>query len=273
MTATAIPPNDRLFDILRSVSETAILPRFRRLSDDQVRAKGHADDLVTVADIESEDLLTQALTALLPGSRVIGEEAAAENSAVLLELQSDAPVWIIDPVDGTYNFAHGNERFCVIVALVLRGETLAGWLHDPLNDRTAWSLRGEGAWMTRHGAEMETQALRVADEKPIQAMRGSLSRNLSEKVRGWSKPRPAGIVRYRCIGHEYMDLAAGEIDFGRYGGRLKPWDHAAGALLVTEAGGRAAFPDGKPYRPQGALDKTLFVAPADSWVSLRDVFC
>ena len=110
-----------------------------------MREKGPGD-LVTVADEESERQLTRRLMELVPNSAVIGEEAVAADQKVLDRIFDDVPVWIIDPVDGTSNFAAGKPAFGVIVAYARRGETLAGWIHDPLGKRTAVAMKGEGAW-------------------------------------------------------------------------------------------------------------------------------
>ena len=92
--------------IIREVSEAAILPRFRRLERHDISEKSPGD-LVTTADRESEQLLSAALSELLPGSKVVGEEAAAESAQVLEAFDGEAPVWVLDPVDGTQNFVDG----------------------------------------------------------------------------------------------------------------------------------------------------------------------
>ena len=102
-------------DLLRTAARAEILPRFRRLASADIREKGPGD-LVTVADEESERQLTRRLMDLVPNSVVIGEEAVAADSKVLDRVFDDAPVWIVDPVDGTSNFAAGKPAFGVIVA-------------------------------------------------------------------------------------------------------------------------------------------------------------
>lgn len=87
---------------------------------------------MTTADTETEKRLTNELTALLPGSLVVGEEAAFKDPAVLDYLKEDKPVWVIDPIDGTMNFAYGRSEIGVVVALVYQGETIAGWLFNPV---------------------------------------------------------------------------------------------------------------------------------------------
>jgi len=131
--------------VIREVSQKAILPRFRRLERHDISEK-NPGDLVTTADREAERLLSAALSKLLPGSKVVGEEAAAANARVLKAFGGEPPVWVVDPVDGTQNFVDGIPCFAVIVALVQANETMAGWIYDPINDAMISARRGEGAW-------------------------------------------------------------------------------------------------------------------------------
>ena len=113
----------------------------------RIRSKSSPNDLVTDADIASERVLTAALSALLPGSRVVGEEAADADPQTLNWLAGPAPVWLVDPVDGTVNFAQGRECFAVVIALCIGGTTIAGWIYDPINALMVRARCGEGAWL------------------------------------------------------------------------------------------------------------------------------
>ncbi|MEZ7865506.1 MAG: inositol monophosphatase [Rhodospirillales bacterium] len=229
--------HEQVTKIIRETAEAEILPRFERLSEGDISEKSPGD-LVTIADIESEKVLSRRLTELLPGSVAIGEEGVAADPATLNLISGDKPVWIIDPVDGTHNFAHSVPCFAVIVCLVHRGEILSGWIHDPIENATLYAKQGEGAWdYSQQGGERLT----LSDAKPIDQMTGSLKRSDRHKV---EERRSAGeawlptiMKRYRCVGREYMDLARGKFDFASYSGTLKPWDHAAGILIYREAGG------------------------------------
>src|SRR5690349_21342761 len=110
-----LPDIDRVSAIIREVAEAEILPRFRRLQQSDIREKGPGD-LVTVADEVAERRLTERLRDLVPNSLVLGEEAVAADQRVLGRIFEEDPVWIIDPVDGTSNFASGKPAFGVIVA-------------------------------------------------------------------------------------------------------------------------------------------------------------
>jgi fructose-1,6-bisphosphatase/inositol monophosphatase family enzyme len=256
--------------VIREVAETLILPRFQRLAAHEISEK-KAGDIVTIADQEAEHALEAALRKLLPGSAVVGEEAVSARPAALDALGGDGPVWIVDPVDGTQNFADGKPCFAVIVALAEHGETVAGWIYEPVAATTIWAIRGEGAY--EDGVQ-----LRLGAPKQMRKFTGSLNRRHHQRLKqsGDAVEREIGerATRYRCVGAEYADLARGKLDFARYGGPIKPWDHAAGVLIHAEAGGYGAIAEtGKPYRPVPTLNpQTLLLAPSEgNWRSLFDL--
>lgn len=259
---------DRVAAIIRRVVETEILPRFRNLADHEITEKTRPGDLVTAADLAAEAALERNLLALLPGSVAVGEEAAEGDPAVLDALSGEAPVWVLDPVDGTRNFARGNEAFAVIVALVHQGETVAGWIHAPCAGRTVWAHGGQGAW--QRDGEGAWRRLALPPARDPRALRGSVSKRVRESLGDW----PGGLVRYFCAGLEYVGLADATIGFGVYGGLLKPWDHAAGCLIHREAGGYGALIEtGGPYPPVRIVkNERLLLAPdAETWQSLRSI--
>ncbi len=255
--------------IIRQVAEREVLPRFGRLSRSDIRAKGGPNDLVTVADLESERALAAALTALLPGSRVIGEEAAAADASIMDALRGDDPVWILDPVDGTHNFTRGRPDFAIIVALCRGGSILGGWIHRPLGGQTVWAVAGEGAWL-------DFDRLPELSKVSVREMRAALARRAARRLdraragRGGLLPRP--VPRMFCAGCEYMALALGSLHVCQFD-RLKPWDHAAGILIHREVGGfDAHVPGGAPYRPDDPSDGCLLIAPdPETWKTLHRV--
>ncbi|MFA7429448.1 MAG: inositol monophosphatase [Rhodospirillaceae bacterium] len=239
------PDPDRISTIIATVAQEEILPRFRTLRDDQVRTKTHPQDLVTDADVEAERVLSTRLTDALPGSVVVGEEAVHGDARVLDRLHGDAPVWVVDPVDGTSNFAHGKALFATLVALVIGGKTVQGWLHDPLRGITITTELGSGTWLNGERLHVAGQGLRLADltgsagYSPVKALRGRYRKHL----------------HHASAAHDYMALVEGRMHFAVFR-RLMPWDHAAGVLAQTEAGGVAALSSGEAYSPllkSGAL--------------------
>ncbi|MFC0534431.1 inositol monophosphatase family protein [Pelagicoccus mobilis] len=108
-------------ELLLDVSEKEILPRWRNLKEQEIDEKSPGE-VVTPADRACEAYLQQQLPRILPGSVVIGEESVHENAGLLRALQTDKPVWVIDPLDGTSNFAKGKEPFAVMACLIQKGD-------------------------------------------------------------------------------------------------------------------------------------------------------
>lgn len=119
---------DAVGRIIRDVAEREVMPRFGKLRPSDIAQKGHKYDLVTIADTESERALTDALVKLCPDSVIVGEEGASADARVLARLQEQRLVWLLDPVDGTQNFAKTKDYFAVIVALcALKGSSPDGY--------------------------------------------------------------------------------------------------------------------------------------------------
>jgi len=260
-----------LATLLRDVARAEVMPRFRNLGPGAVRTKADALDLVTEADEAAETAITAGLLHRFPAAVVVGEEATAADPSLLGRLADADLAFVVDPIDGTANFADGLPLFAVMAAAVVRGEVVAAVIHDPVGDDCALALRGEGAWRETPDGRRET--LRVAAPAPVEGMIGCMSwRFLPPAQRALvcaNLPRVAAIWGFRCAGHEYRMAAAGRLHFLLFN-RLYPWDHAPGCLLHCEAGGYAAAFDGTPYRPT-RFDGGLLVAPDKaSWQALRD---
>lgn len=263
---------DRLAATLVTVAEEEILPRWRNLGDGEIREKTGPNDLVTIADEASERRLADLLPALYPGSVVIGEESVEKDRSLLDKIDGDAPVWIVDPVDGTKNFAEGKDRFCVMVALTHRGETIASAIHQPVDRRTAVAAKGDGAWMLDDDGRSR---LSVAPPAGIDTMEGSFNfRFFPEAVRPGIRERANAVLgdrHYRrgCAGFDYIQLATGRWHYAVYWKKM-PWDHAPGLLIHAEAGGYAACIDGSPYRAADLGGGIIAAADKAGWQALRD---
>ncbi len=260
----------RIVSLLREVSATEIMPRFRNLGREDVRTKSGPLDPVTVADEAAEKALTAGLKALFPGIDVIGEESASANPDLLHRLQEPGLVWVIDPIDGTANYASDLPLFGVMLALLDGDKILAGFIHDPVGDDTAIAIAGGGAWIrSRNGAR---KRLTAAAAVPVTQMTGALSwRFLDEplKTRVVSRmARLAASFDLRCAAHQYRMIAAGHCHMMLFRKTL-PWDHCAGILLFTEAGGYAARYDGTQYRPSETTGGLLLAPDKASWEALH----
>lgn len=233
---TAIP------SLMRQAAEDFILPRFRKLEAGETEEKTPGD-LVTIADRESEIFLTEALLKLLPGSRVMGEEAESAHPGAFRD-PGDGAVWTVDPLDGTNNFAAGTSPFAVMVGLTVDGESEAGWIYDPLSRRLCHALRGKGAFVdgTRVAAQPSGAPLPIAAISTI---------FLKPEERAEMERRTAGRLTLvpipRCAGEQYPRIVSGANDIAVFK-RTHAWDHIPGTLFLQEAGGHVARLDGTCYR-------------------------
>ncbi|WP_394689134.1 inositol monophosphatase family protein [Hoeflea sp.] len=273
MTTLSSTDIDWLATLLAEVAQTEIMPRFRNLGAGDVQQKTSAADLVTEADVGAERAITAALLKRFPDCVVIGEEAVADTPALLDGWSNtDKLAFVIDPIDGTFNFASGVASFGVMLAVVKNGETIAGIIHDPVGKDWIMAQKGSGAVLRR--ADGQTSALKVAEPRgAVDRMIGSASwQYMDEPARSrvaGNLGKCLGSVAYRCAAQEYRLLASGHIHFALYH-KLMPWDHLAGSLITVEAGGHLRRLDGSPYLPAHLDGGVLAATDADSWHMVRE---
>jgi fructose-1,6-bisphosphatase/inositol monophosphatase family enzyme len=261
----------RLSAILAEAGRTEIMPRFKALTDGDVRHKSSVFDPVTEADEAAERFISAALRADFPGALIVGEEATSADPS-LLDRLGDAPLaFVVDPIDGTRNFVAGLPLFGVMAAAIVQGEIVAGVIHDPVCQDTVHALKGEGAWLSRGGRPVKR--LHVAAPAPLERMEGIVGTHfLPEPLRTTvlnNLPRLGSATWLRCAAHEYRMAAAGFCHV-LFFNRLMPWDHAPGWLLHQEAGGYSAHFDGKPYRPTHTVGGLICAPDRTSWQLVRD---
>ncbi|SEK57724.1 fructose-1,6-bisphosphatase [Sphingomonas palmae] len=245
--------------LLERVAGEVILPRFGRLNAGQSEEKTPGD-WVTIADRESEAILTDALLRLDPDARVVGEEAASIDPS-LIETVAQGRVWLVDPLDGTNNFAEGREPFGMMVALVEDGVVQRGWIYAPVTKRLCFAARGEGAFIDGTGV--------TCSERPVRQPIATYSNYWFSDADGAAIERKAAGVLdlrhgLRCAAAQYAALVDGSHDIARFE-RIYPWDHAAGSLFLTEAGGHVARPDGHPYALTDTGKGLLAAASPSLW--------
>ncbi len=192
---------------------------------------------------------------------VVGEEATAADPALLDRLAGAALAFVVDPVDGTSNFAAGLPLFGTMAAAVVNGDVVASVIHDPVVDSSSLAVRGEGAWEqaadgTRHDLHVAARGAGGADDgrRVLAVSAGGVAGGGAAE-----SARLAQVYDFRCAAHEYRMLAAGHCHFLVFN-RLMPWDHLPGWLLHREAGGYAARFDGSRIVP-GIVDGGLICAP------------
>ncbi|HMR31478.1 MAG TPA: inositol monophosphatase family protein [Geminicoccaceae bacterium] len=252
---------DQIGELMRETATEVILPRFARLRDDEISEKSPGE-IVTAVDRIAEGRLASRLQSLLPGSFVVGEERAAADPTIMERVDKET-IWLVDPLDGTANFVAGNPRFAMMVALISTGETVRSWLLDIPADRLAVAEQGAGAFV-------EGRRIRPSRHCPsIIDLRGAvLTRYMPADLRAAIEPRlPAtgeALPTLPCAGLDYPAVATGARHFALYW-RTLPWDHAPGALLATEAGGRVARLDGNRYRPGDGRNGLLVAANPAIW--------
>lgn len=255
--------------LLRRVALEAILPHFRRLRDSEFHEKTPGE-VVTVADHKAEAMLAEALSQLLPGSRVVGEEACAGDPSILEDLGRGL-VWVVDPLDGTAHFAAGREPFGTMIALAADGETLAGWIYNPVKDLMFTAVLGDGAFVT-NGAD-QTNRLQTSHPTGVPIV-GLATQFMTPELREATRARAHAFELRpipRCAAEHYPRLCRAENHLALFQ-RTLPWDHAAGAILLTEAGGHIARWDGTPFK---FYDDGLGILAATSrelWDEAADLF-
>lgn len=213
---------------------------------------------VTEADKACENFLVPALQALIPNAAVVGEEAASESPRLLERIDETNDVWLVDPLDGTVNFASGKTPFALMVALIRKGETTCSWIFDPNANELSVSEKGSGSWI--NGKQITV----AQDARPLASMNGAVLRrflpsdldiHISHVESRFNQVSPGS----KCAGFDYPAIAKRTIDFALYW-RTLPWDHAAGVLILEEAGGHVARPDGTPFRVADHARSGLLVA-------------
>jgi fructose-1,6-bisphosphatase/inositol monophosphatase family enzyme len=251
---------DRVAALLHQVAAEAVLPRFRQLRAEDVIGKptpGDPEDIVTAVDREVERRLELELAALAPGVAVLGEESAHERPELLRLLDADDPLWIVDPIDGTKNFAAGDDGFGVMLAFVSQGLARAAWILLPARGELYTAQAGAGAFRNGVAVRAPATSTRSVPRGPLKTkfMHDPLRAAIEAAARGRFQPAPLT----GCSATDYPDVLAGATDFAVYH-RLNAWDHAAGALILTEAGGTVEHLDGASYTPRSRHRPTVIAA-------------
>ncbi len=253
-----------MHSLLAEVSRKAILPHYQALANHQITNKA-ADDVVTIADHAAEEMLSEGLAKIIPGLAIVGEEAAHDDASVLERLSGDC--WIVDPLDGTNNFAAGKPPFGILIAMASAGEAHTGWIYDCLSDRLCIAHHGKGAFIGNEKISART----TGQDPPIAAI-STVFMDPAQRAAVMEQiaPHYTMVDIPRCAAEQYPRLALGINDVSIFE-RTLAWDHAAGALWLNEAGGKAARLDGSPYRVDehgrtgliGAATPELFEQLAD----------
>lgn len=258
-------PHQQVEALLREASEEKIMPLWQNLKSDDVSEKT-SDEIVTIADQSCELFLTERLPKLLEGSLVLGEESVHKDPSLMLALQSDAPVWVIDPLDGTGNFVSGNPPIAIMVCLIHKGVTLGAWVLNPLDDTLTRAEKGGGAF------EGDTRLQVTSSVQPLSDLRGALlTKFLPDHLRPTAEAAAncfLGTERTKCAGYDYNAFSKNDMQFLFYY-RTLVWDHAPGTLIAEEAGGIVRRLDGTAYTPTDTREGLLCAANDEMWRTIQ----
>lgn len=200
-------------------------------------------DLVTAIDKASEKFIIKAITGSFPDHEILSEEGGGKNKSDQSPATKSDFLWVIDPIDGTTNFAHGYSFFAVSIGLLYKGKPLVGVIYAPMLKELFYAQKGGGAYLNG-------DKIRVSKVKSLQT--SLLSTGFA--YNNWAANMPhfeyflnesQGIRRGGSAALDLCHIAAGRLD-GYWEYKLKPWDIAAGVLIVTEAGGKVTSLDGSP---------------------------
>jgi myo-inositol-1(or 4)-monophosphatase len=207
-----------------------------------IQEKGHRADLVTVADRASERVIVERLRQDFPNAAILGEEGGVY--AALRQDQGGNERWIIDPLDGTTNYAHGYPLFCISIAYERSGEVLAGVIAAPVMNEVFTAQRGGGAF--RNGERISVS--RVASLGEAMLVTGFKPYDYETNAPYFAKAshRAQAVRRDGAAALDLAYTAMGRFD-GFWEFDLAPWDMAAGMLLVREAHGTVTAADGSDF--------------------------
>lgn len=201
-------------------------------------------DLVTEADIASERLIVEAIQSSFPDHAILAEEGFSTGRGEPLTARY---LWLVDPLDGTINYAHGYPVWGVTLALAEEGQVNLGVTHSPLRGETFWAERGSGAWL--NGIRLRVSSVERMRESLVATgfayKRATLADNNLAEFEA-VMPRVQGVRRAGAALLDLADVAAGRLD-GYWEMHLNPWDWAAGSLLVEEAGGVVTDMHNEPW--------------------------
>jgi myo-inositol-1(or 4)-monophosphatase len=242
-----------LQNIVRRAGREVLLPRFNRVTH-TLKDDG---SLLTEADLASNDMLENELTALIPGVNYLSEEMSSSSQREILA-DKDTPFWCVDPLDGTSNFASGVPVFGICAALIADGQPQISVIYDPIRDECFTAERGRGAWINDRPLEIPEinfdlrRAIALVDFKRLTPG----MRNLLVNNPPYGSQRNVGSCAL-----EWAWMAAGRGHIYLHGGQ-KLWDMAAGVLILEEAGGYCQTLDGDSVFSAQLEPRSVLASPS-----------
>ena len=225
---------------VRAAIDDCALPAFWRSETGPAKIKSAALDPVTQIDLAIETRLTECIRQLWPGAYVLGEESGGHDPERLAAAAAAPLAFVIDPLDGTWNFVAGTPVFGTMVAATAFGRPVWGLIHEAITDRTLVAAEGRGVQMRQNGTTrvLAPPQTRIAD---LTQMVASLPKQPLHPL-----PRVGRMMSSGASCHDYRLLAEGSLH-ALLAFKPTPWDHLAGSLIACELGGKSAWIDGRPF--------------------------
>lgn len=240
---------EQLETIIKNLAEQEIMPRYNRVAF-EFKTDG---SLVTEADTAMQHAVIEALHKQWPEYALLGEEMSEQQQQVLLDNDDTRGLWVLDPLDGTSNFASAIPIFSVSLALIQNGEVRLGLIYDPVRRESFSALRGYGAWL--NGRPLKLQ---VDKQELNQCIAQVDFKRLSEAM-AMHIAADHPYASQRNFGSGALDwcwLAAGRSQLYLHGGQ-KLWDYLAGQLILSEAGGIAETFEGEEIFKKQLLKRSI----------------
>lgn len=261
-----------LQNLVARAAQAEIMPRFRKLDAGQISTKSGPRDLVTEADTAAEAIIARGLQIAFPNAVIVGEETAASIPDYRKKLSEAELGFLIDPIDGTWNFARGLPVFGTMVAACRFGRPVFSLIYDPIGQDLIWAdIDNPTTWLPRGSY---ARALETQKDAPLSEMVGFMEPNImpqdDQRAALEATMSLGQVSTLRCSAHHYRLLAEGAVDFV-VASKLNPWDHAPGVLLCQRAGGHAAMLDGRPYDTSIEDGYLLCAGSEATWAALADL--
>lgn len=249
---------EAILDLMKETAEAVINPRFQALEEGEISSKSGPGDLVTIADKEAEAHLTAALARIYPDALIVGEETVFSRPELRWRIPNADHALVIDPIDGTRNFVRGRAEHGVMLAETRGGVTTRGWIWQPRTGRGYTVERGAGVLL--NGSPL------VA-ERPDRLPLGASSKDRLQGFTADGALSPVRRTNFSCA-FDYPSILHGEFDFVFYTS-MHPWDHLAGCLMVTEAGGVARTMDGLAYNVSSRSRGLMVANDTLTWITAQ----
>jgi len=246
--------------LLREAAASELMPRFRRM-ERHFKSDG---SIVTAADHACQHKITQALQQQWPKIALLGEEMSESQQNALMQ-QNQTALWVLDPLDGTSNFASGIPCFSISLALLVNGKVQLGLIYDPTREECFSALSGEGAWLNGERLQVNDEAVMPLSNCMAQIDFKRLPKPLAAHIA--SHPPYSSQRSFGSGALDWCWLAAGRVQLYLHG-KQKLWDYSAGQLILTEAGGQSCTLEGEDVFQNSLIPRSVIAASQKEYFAL-----